>query len=110
MTRPLPQPIRQALDAVNDRDAAAFAACFRPHLGCVDDWGRKHRGDRDILRWSERELVDKRAALKVIHFYLGGTDGATTVIAQLDRNDFQGPVTLTFRLNDQLIDTLSVTA
>ena len=109
MVQRLPSPIRRALDAVNVGDSAAFTACFRPRLGCIDDWGRQHHGDRDIRTWSDQELTGKRTHLKVIHFYLT-SEVDTTVIAQLDRTDFHGPATLRFHLHDQHIATLAITA
>jgi hypothetical protein len=108
MAHQLPQAIRQALDAANVGDTAAFLACFQPHLGCVIDWGRQYHGNRNIRRWTEQELVGKRASLKVIHFYVAGGD--TTVIAELKRTDFHGPATLLFRLKDDHIATMDITA
>lgn len=110
MAPQLPQPIRNALDAANLGDSAAFTACFWPHRGCIDDWGRKHHGDDGIQRWSQRELVDKHATIKVIHFYVASDAEDTTVIAHLDRADFNGPATLTFRLREQRIVTMAITA
>ena len=110
MPSPLPTPVRRALDAMNAGDSTAFAACFRPHQGCVEDWGRAHHGDADIIRWSDRELVEKRATVKVIHYYCTEPNGATTVIAELDRCDFHGPATLTFSLLDGRIALMALTA
>jgi hypothetical protein len=107
MTPELPLVIRQAIDAANLGNTAAFVAAFRPHRGCVDDWGRKHFGNEAIRRWTETELIAKHA-IKVINFYIAG--GGVVVIAHVDGHDFHGAATFTFHLHGEHIIEMEVTA
>jgi hypothetical protein len=109
MTPVLPPAVRNVIDAANLGDPDAFLAGFTPHLGVVDDWGRKFHGAEAIRRWSDDEFIGKHVTVKVIHFYL--TDDAdVVVIAQVDSEGFNGPSTFTFRVNDDHVTEMRITA
>ncbi|CAN5268557.1 hypothetical protein BH11ACT6_BH11ACT6_21430 [soil metagenome] len=109
MPAALPPEVRTLIDAANLNDTDAFLAAFTPHQGVVDDWGRKFYGSEDIRRWSDAEFIGKSLTLKVIHFY--STDAAeVVVIAQVGGNGFNGPSTFTFRIADQKVSEMRITA
>lgn len=109
MTSPLRPAVRTLIDAANLGDTDGFLAAFAPYLGVVDDWGRKFHGPQDIRSWSDAEFIGKNVRLKVIHFYETG-DTEVTVIAQVGGNGFNGPSTFTFRVADDKVAEMRITA
>jgi hypothetical protein len=101
--------IRTLIDAANHGDTDAFLAAFTPHQGVVDDWGRKFHGPHDIRRWSAAEFIGKSVTLKVIHFY-STDDAEVVVIAQVGGDGFNGPSTFTFRVAENKVTEMRITA
>lgn len=101
--------VRALIDAANIGDTDAFLSTFAPRLGLVDDWGRKFHGPQDIRSWSDAEFIGKEVTLKVIHFY-STEDTEVTVIAEVGGNGFNGPSTFTFRLADDKVTEMRITA
>ena len=101
--------VRTLIDAANIGDTDAFLATFAPNLGIVDDWGRKFHGSAEIRRWSDGEFIGKRVTLKVVHFYCTD-DGEVIVIAQVGGDGFNGPSTFTFRVADDEVAEMRITA
>ncbi|QIV85453.1 nuclear transport factor 2 family protein [Mycolicibacterium frederiksbergense] len=109
MASPLCPEVRALIDAVNLGDTDAFLAAFTPHLSVVDDWGRKFHGAQDIRSWSDAEFIGKEVRLKVIHFY-STADAEVTVIAEVGGNGFNGPSTFAFRVSDDKVAEMQITA
>ena len=109
MASPLHPEVRALIDAANLGDTDAFLSAFAPHLGVVDDWGRRFHGPRDIRSWSDAEFIGKDVTLKVIHFY-EIADTEVTVIAHVGGNGFNGPSTFTFRVADDKVAEMRITA
>lgn len=109
MAPPLHPEVRALIDAANLGDTDAFLSAFTPHLGVVDDWGRKFHGNHDIRRWSDAEFIGKEVTLKIIHFY-STEDTEVTVIAEVGGNGFNGPSTFMFRVDDDKVAEMRITA
>ena len=109
MTTPLCPQVRALIEAANLGDTEAFLAAFVPHLGVVDDWGRKFHGQNDIQKWSDAEFIGQDVRLSVINFYETG-DSEVTVIANVGGNGFNGPSTFTFHLSNDKIAEMRITA
>lgn len=105
----LPPAVRTVIDAANLGDTNVFLAAFVPYLGMVDDWGRKFHGAEAIQQWSDAEFIGKHVTLKVIHFYLAD-DADVVVIAHVGGDGFNGPSTFTFRVNDDRVSEMRITA
>lgn len=86
----------------------SLLAAFTPQ-GVVEDWGRKFHGPQEIRRWSDAEFIGKRVTLQVIHFY-SGVDAEVIVIAQVGGEGFNGPSTCTFRVADNKVAEMRITA
>ncbi|WP_123029119.1 nuclear transport factor 2 family protein [Mycolicibacterium stellerae] len=111
MTMPpvLHPAVRTLIDAANLGDTEAFLDAFTPYVGIVDDWGRRFNGPREIQRWSDSEFIGKRVTLKVVHFYYTD-DAEVIVIAQVGGDGFNGPSTFTFRIADDRVTEMRITA
>jgi hypothetical protein len=101
--------VRTLIDAANLGDTDAFLATFNPYVGVVDDWGRKFHGVREIRRWSDAEFIGKNVTLKVIHFYYTA-ESEVVVIAEVGGSGFNGPSTFTFRVGENYVSELRITA
>ena len=111
MTMPpaLHPAVRTLIDAANLGDVDAFLKTFTPRFGIADDWGRKFEGPEQIRRWSDGEFIGKHVTLKVVHFYYTD-DAEVVVIAQVGGGGFNGPSTFTFRVQDDYVTEMRVTA
>ncbi|MHA3021633.1 nuclear transport factor 2 family protein [Mycobacterium sp. BMJ-28] len=109
MPETLNSEVRRLIDAANLGDTDAFLAAFPPYRGVVDDWGRKFHGPEDIRRWSDAEFIGKAVTLKVVHFY-STDDAEIVVIAQVGGDGFNGPSTFTFRVNEDKVTEMRITA
>lgn len=109
MPSPLTPEVRTLVDAANLGDTDAFVAAFVPHRGVVDDWGRTFHGPNEIRRWSDGEFIGKGVTLKVIHFY-STDDAEVVVIAQVGGDGFNGPSTFTFRVAENKVAEMRITA
>jgi hypothetical protein len=109
VTPALPPAVRNVFDAAKLRDTDAFVAAFVPNLGVVDDWGRKFHGGEAIRRWSDREFIGKHVTVRVIHFYLTD-DAEVVVIANVGGDGFNGASTFTFRVDDDRVAEMRITA
>jgi hypothetical protein len=105
----LPPAVRNVIDAAKLGDTDALLAAFVPHLGVVDDWGRKFHGGEAIRRWSDGEFIGKNVTLRVIHFYLTD-DAEVVVIADVGGDGFNGASTLTFRVDNDRVAEMRITA
>jgi hypothetical protein len=101
--------VRTLIDAANLGDTDAFLAAFAPHRGVVDDWGRRFHGSEEIRHWSDGEFIGKRVTLNLIHFYFTD-DAEVVVIAQVGGDGFNGPSTFTFRVADDKVTEMRITA
>jgi hypothetical protein len=101
--------VRTLIDAANIGDTDAFLAAFAPRRGVVDDWGRRFHGSEEIRHWSNSEFIGKRVTLKLIHFYFTG-DAEVVVIAQVGGDGFNGPSTFTFRVAENKVTEMRITA
>ena len=109
MASPLRPEVRAFIDAANLGDTDALLSAFTPHLGVVDDWGRKFHGPHEIRGWSDGEFIGKEVTLKIIHFY-STEDTEVTVIAEVGGNGFNGPSTFTFRIANSKVAEMRITA
>jgi hypothetical protein len=71
-----------ALDAVNSGDSQAFADCFTPSVGIVDDWGTTFRGGETINAWCADRFVRRGAQIVLVHAY-PTEDGDLMLIANI---------------------------
>lgn len=101
--------VRNLIDATNRGDTEAFLATFTPYQGVVDDWGRKFYGPKDIRRWSDAEFIGDGVTVRVVHFYLSD-EAEEVVIADVNRKGFNGPSTFTFRVTDDKVAEMRLTA
>lgn len=104
----MPPEVRTLIDAANSGDTDAFLACFTPHLGFVDHWGRKFYGSESIRGWSDADFIGKHVTLKVVHFYAHGVE--VVVIATVESDEFNGPGTFTFRVDKSQVIEMRITA
>lgn len=105
----LPPEVRTLIDAANGGDTDAFLASFTPHLGFVDHRGLRYYGSGSIKRWSDADFIGKSVTVKVVHFY-AADDGEVVVIATVECVGFNGPRTFTFRIDDNKIAHMRITA
>lgn len=105
----LPAVVRNALEAANAGDTDAFISLFVPVTGCVSDWGRESRGAEAIRAWSDDEFIGKNVTLEVVTFYRTGTDDVV-VIVQVGGDGYNGPCTLTFRPQGDLLADMRIFA
>ncbi|MGW0158000.1 nuclear transport factor 2 family protein [Mycobacterium sp. NPDC003323] len=109
MSQALTPEIRALIDAANAGDTDAFLAAFTPHLGLVDDWGRRFDGADAIRGWSDAEFIGRNVSLNVVHFYaLDETE--VVVIANVGGDGFNGPSTFSFRVADNKVTEMRITA
>ena len=101
--------VRTLIDAANLGDVDAFVKTFTPHVGIVDDWGRRFEGPEQIRRWSDGEFIGKHVTLKVIHFHYTD-DAEVVVIAQVGGDGFNGPSTFTFLVKNDHVSEMHITA
>lgn len=101
--------VRNLIDAANAGDTAAFLTAFTPHRGLVDDWGRRFHGTDAIRGWSDAEFIGRNVSLTVVHFY-ALDDREVVVIANVGGDGFNGPSTFSFRLADNTVDEMRITA
>jgi hypothetical protein len=98
----LPAPVRNAIDAINTGNTAAFLALFAPTTGCVIDYGREFRGIEAIRSWSDREFIGQQVKLQVATFYLTDEDRAV-VISKVAGRGFESPNTFTFHVDGDFL-------
>ena len=79
----LPPMAAAYVRSINDRDLAAFIACFADGA-VVNDVGREFRGLAAIKAWSDREIFDAQVTLVVLK--VADRDGATVVTTKVDGN------------------------
>ncbi|PKZ65134.1 polyketide cyclase [Gordonia terrae] len=100
-----PASVRRLLDAVNDGDTEAFLESF-PAGGRVDDWGRIFDGHNAIRRWSDAELIGKKATLTPTAALRNGE--VVTVIATVGGQGYNGPSTFTFTLRGDRVTQMTI--
>jgi hypothetical protein len=105
----MPPAVRTLIDAANAGDTEAFLAGFTAHLGLVDDWGRRFHGTHAIRGWSDAEFIGRNVALDVVHFY-SPREAEVVVIAIVGGDGFNGPCTLSFRIVDNKVTEMRITA
>lgn len=105
----LPAPVREAVDAANSGDTDAFLATFTPATGFVTDWGREYHGVDAIRQWSDEQFIGQNVRISVIFAY-ASEEGDVVVIAQIRRDEFDGPCTYTFRIKHDTLAMMSVLA
>ena len=104
---PLPDGVRQVVEATNSGDSAAFVAAFTPD-GVVDDWGHTFAGRAKIGAWNDRENIGVRAHFQVQQVTLDGT--TCTVALTVSGQGYNGPSTFTFELDGPLVRRMTITA
>ncbi|WP_272938265.1 nuclear transport factor 2 family protein [Mycolicibacterium sphagni] len=78
----LPGRLSTALAAANSGDGRAFAACFTPRTGVVNDWGATFRGSDAIHAWCAERFIDRGAQIELVHVYRT-EEGDVMVIATI---------------------------
>ncbi|MEO9327144.1 nuclear transport factor 2 family protein [Gordonia aurantiaca] len=101
----VPTPVQRLLDAVNSGDTDAFLDAFAVN-GRVDDWGRVFRGRDEIRRWSDAELIGKRATLAPLGAV--GDSESVTLTATVGGDGFNGPSTFTFAIEGDLVTGMTI--
>ncbi|GAB3358612.1 nuclear transport factor 2 family protein [Modestobacter lapidis] len=104
---PLPDGVRQMIDATNNSDRAAFLAAFTPD-GVVDDWGRTFTGTAKIAAWNDAENIGARAHYLVQQVTVDGT--TCTVALTVSGQRYNGPTTVTVELDGPLIRRMTIRA
>lgn len=103
----LPLPVRKAIDAANAGDCDAFLALFVPLTGYVNDLGAEFRGADAIRSWSDATFIGKHVKIHVINFYFTG-DAEIVVIAEVATDDANGPFSLTFAVDGDLLSSFRI--
>jgi hypothetical protein len=104
---PLPDAVRQVVEATNDGDSTAFLAAFTPD-GVVDDWGHIFAGRAKISAWNDRENIGVRAYFRVEDVTVEGS--TCTVALSVSGQGYNGPSTFTFELEGPLVRRMTITA
>jgi ketosteroid isomerase-like protein len=101
----LPAPVRDALAAVNANDMEAFLDCFSEDA-VVGDWGWEFQGRDEIRAWSERELIRRKASLKVTA--VEGRNGRTVLAVDLAAEGFNRPTRFKFQIEGDKVARMTI--
>lgn len=83
----LDAPIRQAFEATNRGDSAAFVQAFAPDA-VLNDWGRTFTGHDEIARWDANENIGAQSHFEALSATKAGD--TTTVQIQVTGNGYNG--------------------
>jgi hypothetical protein len=95
----LPAQLGTALSAVNSGDGLAFAGCFAPSVGVVDDWGATFRGAEAIQGWCTERFTQRSAQIELVHAY-PTEQGDVMVIANIAETGGGSACTFVVSLRD----------
>jgi hypothetical protein len=95
----LPAQLGTALSAVNSGDGLAFASCFTPRVGVVDDWGATFRGAEAIHGWCADRFTQRSAQIELVHAY-PTEEGNVMIIANITEAGAAIACTLIVSLRD----------
>jgi hypothetical protein len=91
----LPQPVTQAIEAIQDLDSSKFVSSFAPDAVLIDE-AKQHIASQSIKVWFEKGMISHKATIDLLD--AGSSDNNTWVHIMMDGNYKEYDITKPFHL------------
>lgn len=102
----LPAAIADVIDGTNDHDRVRFLGAFAADA-VIDDWGRSFAGRAGIARWNDAENMGTANQITVTGYRQAGDLHIVTI--DVTGRGYNGPGTMTFTIDDDLVTRIAIT-